>query len=333
MREHNCFLSVVVPVYNTEKYLKRCLDSALAASIDNMQIILVDDGSTDGSPAICDQYAAAHTNVSVIHQNNSGVSVTRNVGIETAQGEYVFFLDSDDCVHPEIFRKVETFISAKENRPDTVICDAEYVHVETGEQIPMILNCEESEIDNISGEQALLKILQVEPGFEWYCWRFFYRTDYLRDGGHRFVVGVYYEDLKWTPQVLAQAGTVCYMKELGVHYTWCRPNSIVNSMTIQKATHKLRMCEDNFLFFQEKVTDPAVGQLMLASCAETYISIFRCYCRGLKEAYPLLKKYFFLLHNPQTRLCKIFHLMVRLLGFRLGSGATKIVFRLLDKRS
>ena len=75
MREYSCFLSVVVPVYNTEKYLKRCLDSALAASIDNMQIILVDDGSTDGSPVICDQYAAEHTNVSVIHQKNSGVSV------------------------------------------------------------------------------------------------------------------------------------------------------------------------------------------------------------------------------------------------------------------
>ena len=105
MRDHNCFLSVVVPVYNTEKYLKRCLDSALESSIDNMQIILVDDGSTDGSPAICDQYAALHKNITVMHRENSGVSATRNAALRAATGRYIFFLDSDDAVQQGIFAK------------------------------------------------------------------------------------------------------------------------------------------------------------------------------------------------------------------------------------
>lgn len=94
-------LSIIIPVYNVEKYLPQCIDSVLAQSYRNFELILVDDGSPDGSPSICDRYACKDNRVKVIHQQNSGVSTARNNGIDNAKGEWITFIDSDDWVNPD----------------------------------------------------------------------------------------------------------------------------------------------------------------------------------------------------------------------------------------
>lgn len=94
----NPLISVIVPIYNVEPYLKRCVGSLLAQTYRNLEIILVDDGSPDGCPAICDDYARNHQNIRVIHQDNAGLSGARNSGINAARGEYLAFVDSDDYV-------------------------------------------------------------------------------------------------------------------------------------------------------------------------------------------------------------------------------------------
>ena len=93
-------VSIVIPVYNVEKYLVNCLDSVADQQFRDFEAILVDDGSTDNSSAICDEYAKKDSRFRVIHQQNGGLSHARNVGAKAAQGDYVFFLDSDDCIHP-----------------------------------------------------------------------------------------------------------------------------------------------------------------------------------------------------------------------------------------
>ena len=100
MPENTCVLSIIVPVYNMEKYLRDCLDSLLMQDLseDEYEIICVDDGSKDSSPAILDEYAENHSNIRVIHKQNGGVSSARNVGIEAAKGDYLWFVDSDDCI-------------------------------------------------------------------------------------------------------------------------------------------------------------------------------------------------------------------------------------------
>lgn len=98
-REH-ALVSVVVPVYNVEGYIARCIESILAQTHRNLELILVNDGSADQSGAICDAYAERDGRITVIHQKNAGVSKARNVGIECAKGEYLFFVDSDDWVEP-----------------------------------------------------------------------------------------------------------------------------------------------------------------------------------------------------------------------------------------
>lgn len=104
-------LSVVVPIYNVEAYLADCLDSLLAQTLDGIEVIAVDDGSTDSSGAIADRYAELHDNVFAFHQENSGLGPARNTGIEHARGEYVGFLDSDDWVEPDMYENLYAFVS------------------------------------------------------------------------------------------------------------------------------------------------------------------------------------------------------------------------------
>ncbi len=96
-------ISVIVPVYNVEQYLPRCLDSILAQTYENLEIILVDDGATDGSGAICDVYASKDPRIKVIHKANGGLSSARNAGIDAATGEYLAFVDSDDWIEPDTY--------------------------------------------------------------------------------------------------------------------------------------------------------------------------------------------------------------------------------------
>lgn len=113
-------ISVIVPVYNVLPYLRRCINSLIEQTYSNLEIILVDDGSTDGSETICDEYVAGHSNIIVIHQKNSGQAAARNLGIETAAGEWIGFLDSDDWIEPEMY---ETLINlAKTHGADLASC-------------------------------------------------------------------------------------------------------------------------------------------------------------------------------------------------------------------
>lgn len=104
MCEQNKLVSVVVPVYNVEKYIARCIESILSQTYQNLELILVDDGSPDNSGKICDTYAEKDRRILVIHQENAGVSKARNAGIDLAKGEYLFFVDSDDWIEPEHIR-------------------------------------------------------------------------------------------------------------------------------------------------------------------------------------------------------------------------------------
>lgn len=99
-------LSVIIPVYNMEKYLHRCLDSVIAGNFDDMEILIIDDGSTDTSSAICNEYEKCDGRIKVFHKQNSGLSDARNMGISEAVGEYLLFVDSDDWINPELYSNV-----------------------------------------------------------------------------------------------------------------------------------------------------------------------------------------------------------------------------------
>lgn len=118
-------ISLVIPVYKVEKYLHKCVDSILAQTYKNLEIILVDDGSPDNCGKICDEYAAKDSRIKVIHQPNGGLSVARNAGLDIATGDYIGFVDSDDYIAPEMFEKL--YFALTENSADISICNYDYV--------------------------------------------------------------------------------------------------------------------------------------------------------------------------------------------------------------
>lgn len=115
-------LTVIVPVYNVEKYIHQCVDSLLAQDYPAMEILLIDDGSPDGCPQICDDYAKKDSRVRVIHQKNQGLAETRNVGVREARGEYIGFVDSDDYILPGMFSSMMECVE-KDSDTDLVVCD------------------------------------------------------------------------------------------------------------------------------------------------------------------------------------------------------------------
>lgn len=119
-------VTVTVPVYNTSRYLQKCLDSLAAQTLKEIEVILVDDGSTDNSGEICDQYARQYSNFKVIHKSNGGLSTARQAGLEAATGEYIIVCDSDDWVEPDMYERL--YRAAKESGADIAMCGyfAEY---------------------------------------------------------------------------------------------------------------------------------------------------------------------------------------------------------------
>lgn len=114
-------VSVIVPVYKAERYLQRCVDSILSQTLADLEVILVDDGSPDNSPIICDEYSKKDHRVRVIHQKNAGVAAARNTGLEAAAGEYIAFVDSDDYIAPEMYASMMKI--AQKYKCDVVMCD------------------------------------------------------------------------------------------------------------------------------------------------------------------------------------------------------------------
>jgi glycosyltransferase involved in cell wall biosynthesis len=128
----NCKISVIIPVFNTEKYLHRCLDSVLAQTFVDFELILVDDCSPDGSPAICDEYAGKDLRIKVIHNaQNQGSSKARKTGLEVSAGEYVLFADSDDWMENDM---LETMYGKAVNDDLDIVCCGIYINTDTGQQ-------------------------------------------------------------------------------------------------------------------------------------------------------------------------------------------------------
>lgn len=155
-------VSVIIPIYNVEKYLKQCLDSVLLQSYNNLEIILVDDGSPDACPSICDEYQKIDSRITVIHKSNAGLGLARNSGLEIAKGEYIVFIDSDDWIERDYVDKlVET---AKKNNSDMVLSgfNRRGSNVKASKSFSYVL--EESNYDKEQIiEKVLLPILGAKP--------------------------------------------------------------------------------------------------------------------------------------------------------------------------
>lgn len=182
-------ISVVVPVYNVEDYLKACLDSVLRQSYKNLEIILVDDGSTDKSGSICEEYAKLDFRLHVIHKENGGLSDARNKGLECATGKYVVFIDSDDVVNEEYVSYLYSLIT--EGKSEISICDP--VHCYPGQQIEFQ---RESFRKTYTNSNAITEML--------------YQTSFLVAASGKLFLRSLFDDIKFPKGMLFEDSAIMY---------------------------------------------------------------------------------------------------------------------------
>ena len=224
-------LSIIVPIYNVAPYLRKCVDSLLAQDISDYEIILVDDGSPDECPQICDQYARQYSNIKVVHQTNVGLSAARNSGIAVAQGDYIFFVDSDDYIQPNVLGE----LFAQIERDNLDVLRFRYQNVrENGEAFVPHEGMKSDYNDYIDRPTNGMSFLTDRVGIQCYAWQFIVKSDIACQ--ELFTPGIYFEDTDWTPRMLLRAKRVASTDLVVYNYLW-REGSITLS---QKDTAKMR---------------------------------------------------------------------------------------------
>lgn len=222
-------ISVIVPIYKVEAYLSKCIESVLAQTYTNLEIILVDDGSPDSSGEIAEAYAELDSRIRVIHKENGGLSSARNAGIDIAEGEYLAFLDSDDWIAPDTY---EQMLAAAEKYDAPLVCAGRFdVEEELGTTQKGLCPPEE---ECISGKELVRRILTWE-NVDSAAWDKLYRRELFRE--IRYPMGKVSEDMPTTYRIALDAGRAA-MVPVPVYYYRHRAGSITTeSRFSEKALH------------------------------------------------------------------------------------------------
>ena len=217
-------VSIIIPVYNVEKYLKKCIDSVLRQRNINTELIIINDGSTDNSHNIIQDYLKKYKNIIYIKQNNQGLSIARNKGIKQAKGKYIMFLDSDDYIEQNSIKEI--YEKAVDTDSEIVIFAHKQIYEDSNNKdyIIPVKNLYEDKIYN--GEDVSLKLLSSE--LKGYAWDKMFKTDYIKKNNLEFVPNVYIEDFYPIFKLLYSAEKITFINKPFYNYTQ-RSNSITNS--------------------------------------------------------------------------------------------------------
>jgi len=274
-------LSIIVPVYNVEPYLHRCVDSILAQTFQDFELILVDDGSPDGCPAICDAYAQADSRVRVIHKSNGGLSDARNAGLDIARGEYIGFVDSDDHISPTMYQRLLELVLR--NHAD--IAATGYIEVlPDGREVSRshqleteLLLSRADFIDNFFPDNKRIIAACV--------WNKVYRKQIFSD--LRFPAGRIYEDSFLQLPILDRCKTVVVSTEHDYYYQIKRPGSIMNSKFSQKYFLNMDFILEQHTYFRKRR-----NTRQQAYALDTYLGKYLLCYFGVYLENPKLKKVF-----------------------------------------
>lgn len=223
--------SIIIPAYNIEGYLSQCVESILNQIYKDYEIILIDDGSTDNTPEICDEYKLHYPDkIKVIHQENKGQSYARNVAINEAQGEYILFVDGDDFLfNDDVLQKINNEIDGAD------VISFNWTEFYDGHN----LNCKKkavelNDIDTIydSGKGYLTDAMKYNKLYEWYVWRYAIRKEYWDKQGFKFICGTKYEDVELAYQIVCNCNKIKVLNEIVYCYRVSRPNSTVTTVNV-----------------------------------------------------------------------------------------------------
>lgn len=304
--------SVILPIYKVEKYLQECVDSILGQTYTDFEVILVDDGSPDSCPQICDEYAAKYTRVKVIHKINGGLASARNAGLEVAQGDYICYVDSDDYL---IDNKVlERLAEKTESKPDIV----HYKFVEWFESDGHVAPCY-FDYNVPTKDRSLAEVycdLIDKDAYYNSAWSKIIRRSLLMDNNIRFEEGIVGEDNEWYYHVVMVAKKLVLLDEPLYVYRR-RSGSITTSATEKNLRDQLHVLDkwEKILLTAE---NDARAQVVWGSLAKQFCSAVILYA-GLYNVdcyMPELKKKSYMLKYSCNKRVVIFRWAIRLLGLK-----------------
>lgn len=244
MLKNKILITIIVPVYNVEKYVSHCIESILRQTYDNLQILLVDDGSTDKSGLICDEYAEKDKRITVIHKTNRGLSDARNVGLDNAKGDYICFIDADDYVRETYVD--DLLISALKHKADISVCLFEMGINDTFQNL---YNNQFNETI-LSNLEALNKLYDNELSVNMIVsWNKLYSKELFNK--IRFPISRIHEDEFITHQLLYNANRIVIINKYDYYY-FQSPNSIIRSNFKLNRLDALTAFEERIKFFENK---------------------------------------------------------------------------------
>lgn len=221
-------ITVIVPVYNVEPYLSKCLNSILSQTHKNLEIIIVDDGSTDGSSYLCDEFQKLDNRVKVIHKSNGGQATARNVGLDMANGKWIAFLDSDDWIEPDMYKIL--LKTAVENDADISSCLTRYCTIATAHEV-----VDSNDIINLESVDMIRGLFDGRVRFE--VWDKLWKRSLIRD--IRFVEGQISEEIYFNRVTFLKAKRMSCIKKTLHNYLISRPGNTLSSF------RKGRLCVFN----------------------------------------------------------------------------------------
>ena len=239
-------ISVIVPVYKVEKYLDRCVQSIAAQTYENLEIILVDDGSPDNCGRICDDWAQKDSRIKVVHKENGGLSSARNAGVAVATGSFVGFVDSDDYIQPQMYEKL--YEALVETGADVSICGCDYVDEETGAPDLNMRTRSPLKKEVLTREQAYHKISHIVDGYGFYvtAWNKLYPRKLF--DRLQFKEGFVHEDEFFIHHLFGRCSRIATIPDALYMYVQ-RSGSITKTKVTIRSLHGVYSYYDRYQFF------------------------------------------------------------------------------------
>jgi Glycosyltransferases, probably involved in cell wall biogenesis len=282
MEKESPIISVIIPVYNAGKYLVRCLDSVIFSSCKNIEIIVINDGSTDNSGEICNEYAIRDKRIQVIHQKNSGAATARNAGLKIAAGKYIGFVDSDDYIDADFYEKL--YLKAIETNSDIV--KGQRYELKNGKPSLKWIKFSYKKVKKISRFSSNIKIKKNRGYFYSNFWAAIYRHDFLKENGIDFPVEIVTgQDIVFLTKSVCLANKIEFVD--GAYYNYFRRADSLDSPILDNTKIKSKISS------VELIID-FINSINLDT--DTYCIIFK---RWLKY---LLRKVFYRCSDVDTRL-------------------------------
>ena len=302
-------VSVVVPVYNVQDYVFKCLESLAKQSYKNLEIIVVDDGSTDDSGKICDEFAKSDKRVKVYHKKNGGLSDARNYGIKKSKGQFLALVDSDDFVDENFIQ--EMIVAMKDNDTDMVVCGF-------NKEIPKSMV--------VTGKEATKKLLIEQENIDIVAWNKLYKKSLFLDNDIWYPLGMKHEDALTTYKLLAAAQRVAYIDESLYHYVE-RKNSIMAEVkTVDRLRIREMAAEEAVGYFDDdKLKEAAEVSLLLSKYAFMDAAI-----RGeIEKKYFNMNREWVLKNRKKFSRNKYLTKKLKLYNFLLVAGLYKVFRKLV----